>query len=370
MASETGWSKSACQEWVAYCCVHRKMGRSPAVPRRRRQPDRPVGTGIPAPQHRQHVENSRRRGAPGQRHPQRLRHRAELQPGLLGEAAHRRLGGLRRPRRRPSSSAVRNWPISAGLSGVSTAAAFGSIGSGRSAKMKPALSSSSISVLARSFSPGIACSNWRAGGVVELGGDRGAVRQVLQQILQHGHESLIVGLADVMAVEVFQLGEIEPRRRAADRRQVEGVDHLLRREDLLVAVAPAEPHQIVAQRRRQIAHRPIGIDAERAVALRQLRAVRAVDQRDMRHRRQLPAERVVDLLLPRGVDQMIVAADDVGDAHVVVVDHHRQHVGRRCRRRAAAPDRRGSRSARPRGPGPDPRSRSRRSAAPSAGSSA
>ena len=27
---------------------------------------------------------------------------------------------------------------------------------------------------------------------------------------------------------------------------------------------------------------------------------------------------------------MVVAADDVGDAHVVIVDHHRQHVGRRA----------------------------------------
>ncbi len=27
---------------------------------------------------------------------------------------------------------------------------------------------------------------------------------------------------------------------------------------------------------------------------------------------------------------MVVAADDVGDAHVVVVDHDREHVGRRA----------------------------------------
>ena len=27
---------------------------------------------------------------------------------------------------------------------------------------------------------------------------------------------------------------------------------------------------------------------------------------------------------------MVVAADDVGDAHVVIVDHHREHVGRRA----------------------------------------
>ena len=48
----------------------------------------------------------------------------------------------------------------------------------------------------------------------------------------------------------------------------------------------------------------------------------------MGHVRHVPAQRVVDLLLARGVDQMIVAADDVGDAHVVIVDHHREHVGR------------------------------------------
>ena len=136
--------------------------------------------------------------------------------------------------------------------------------------------------------------------------------------------------ADVVAVETFELGEIEPRRRAADLRQVERRDHLLGRDDLLVAMAPAEPDQIIAQRRRQIAHGAIGVDAERTVALRQFRAVGAVDQRDMRHYRHRPAERVVDLFLPGGVGQMIVAADDMGHAHVVVVDDDRQLVGRRA----------------------------------------
>ena len=27
---------------------------------------------------------------------------------------------------------------------------------------------------------------------------------------------------------------------------------------------------------------------------------------------------------------MVVAADDVGDAHVMIVDHHREHIGRRA----------------------------------------
>ena len=42
----------------------------------------------------------------------------------------------------------------------------------------------------------------------------------------------------------------------------------------------------------------------------------------------LPLQRVIDLLLARGVDQMIVAPDDMGDAHVVIVNHDREHVGR------------------------------------------
>ena len=101
-------------------------------------------------------------------------------------------------------------------------------------------------------------------------------------------------------------------------------------KNLLVAVAPAETHQIVAQRHGQIAHAAIGLDAERAVALRQLGAVGAVDERNVRHARHLPAERLIDLRLPGGVGEVIVAADDVGDVHVVVVHHHGQHVGRRA----------------------------------------
>jgi hypothetical protein len=44
----------------------------------------------------------------------------------------------------------------------------------------------------------------------------------------------------------------------------------------------------------------------------------------------VPAERLVDLRLARGVGEVIVAADDVGDAHVVIVDHDGEHVGRRA----------------------------------------
>ena len=93
-------------------------------------------------------------------------------------------------------------------------------------------------------------------------------------------------------------------------------------------MAPSEPDQVIAQRRRQIAHGAVSIDAERAMAFREFGAIRSMDQRNVGHVRKLPRQRVIDLLLARGVDQVIVAANDVGDAHVVIVDHDGEHVGR------------------------------------------
>lgn len=93
-------------------------------------------------------------------------------------------------------------------------------------------------------------------------------------------------------------------------------------------MAPSEPDQIIAQRRRQVSHGPIGVHAQRAMALGKLRAVGSVDQGNVGHAGDAPAERVVDMLLARGVDQMIVAANDMRDAHVVIVDHNGEHVGR------------------------------------------
>ena len=71
------------------------------------------------------------------------------------------------------------------------------------------------------------------------------------------------------------------------------------------------------------------INPERAVAFREFLAVLAVDERDMRPDRHRPAHGVVDHHLARGVVQVIVAPDHVGDAHVVVVDDHGKHVGGR-----------------------------------------
>ncbi len=95
-------------------------------------------------------------------------------------------------------------------------------------------------------------------------------------------------------------------------------------------MAPAQPQQVVAQRRRQEAHVAIGIDAQRAVALAELGAVGPVDQRDVGIDRLRPVHGTDDLELAEGVVQVIVAADHVRDVHVVVVDDDGQHVGRRA----------------------------------------
>ena len=132
-----------------------------------------------------------------------------------------------------------------------------------------------------------------------------------------------------MAVQAVELGEVEARRRAPDAVEIEPLDRPLGRDDLLVAAPPAQAQQIVAQRLGQVAHVAVGRDAERAVALRQLGAVGSVDQRDVGEFRHPPAERLEQLGLAEGVGQMVVAADHVGDFHVVIVDHDREHVGRR-----------------------------------------
>ncbi len=67
-----------------------------------------------------------------------------------------------------------------------------------------------------------------------------------------------------------------------------------------------------------------------AVPLGKLGAVRPVDQRDVGEGRRFQPRASIDQGLAGGVVQVVVAADHVGDAHVVVVDHHGQVVGRRA----------------------------------------
>ena len=135
-------------------------------------------------------------------------------------------------------------------------------------------------------------------------------------------------LAQIVGVDAGELGEVEARRRPAHRGEVEQRHRLVGADDLLVAVAPAEPQEIVAHRLRQEPQFAILGHAQGAVPLAELGAVRAMDQRDMGEARRLAADRTVELDLAEGVGQVVVAANDMGDPHVDVVHHHREHVGR------------------------------------------
>src|SRR5882757_6780450 len=105
-----------------------------------------------------------------------------------------------------------------------------------------------------------------------------------QDAFEFAQEFYRAALADVMAIEVLQLCEIETCRRAPDLRQIECCNHFVRGKNLLVAMSPAKPDQIITHRLRQVAHGPIGIDPKRPMAFGELGSVGAVDEWNMRHR--------------------------------------------------------------------------------------
>ena len=67
-------------------------------------------------------------------------------------------------------------------------------------------------------------------------------------------------------------------------------------------------------------------DGERPVALRQRLPVGADQQTVMAEGGRRGAERLEQLDLRRGVGDVVLAADDMGDAEIDVVDHARQRV--------------------------------------------
>ena len=111
--------------------------------------------------------------------------------------------------------------------------------------------------------------------------------------------------------------------------KVEPGECLIGREDFIIAVAPAQTREIVAHGFGQIAEVAIGFNAQRPVTFGKLRTVRSVDQRHMRKFRHVPAHGLVDLALPSGIGQVVVATNDMRHAHVVIIDHDREVVSRR-----------------------------------------
>ena len=71
------------------------------------------------------------------------------------------------------------------------------------------------------------------------------------------------------------------------------------------------------------------MDAQCAVSFRQLLAVGTVDERNMRPVRDIPAKRLIKLGLAAGIDEMVVPANDMGDAHIMIIHDNGEHIGRR-----------------------------------------
>ena len=65
------------------------------------------------------------------------------------------------------------------------------------------------------------------------------------------------------------------------------------------------------------------------MALGQFAAVGPMNHRDMGEIGLRPTHGIVKLDLAKGVGQMVVAADDLGNAHVVIVDNDGVHIGGR-----------------------------------------
>ena len=126
-----------------------------------------------------------------------------------------------------------------------------------------------------------------------------------------------------------QLVPVQPRRALVDVGDVEPTDGFGIGEDLVIAVAPAQAGQIVAQGLGQIALVGIVAHGLGTVALGQLGPVGTVDQRDMGEGRLGKVQGLIDQGLTGGIVQVVIAANDVGDAHVVVIDDDCQIVGRR-----------------------------------------
>ena len=145
--------------------------------------------------------------------------------------------------------------------------------------------------------------------------------------------------AQVAAVEPAQLALVELGGVLGDALEAEALDELLGGEDrLVVGVAPAQQREVVAHRLGQVAGVAQLLHGRRAVALGELLAVGPVQQRQVRvdrlrrRRRRAPRRdarrrhRLEHEQLLGRVGEVVLAADDVRDVRVEVVDGDREVV--------------------------------------------
>eukprot|EP00825_Cyclidium_porcatum_P048862 TRINITY_DN831_c0_g1_i20.p2 TRINITY_DN831_c0_g1~~TRINITY_DN831_c0_g1_i20.p2 ORF type:complete len:531 (+),score=22.41 TRINITY_DN831_c0_g1_i20:590-2182(+) len=132
----------------------------------------------------------------------------------------------------------------------------------------------------------------------------------------------------VMLVQPQQFFGIELGGGSGDVVEIEPFDELLARKDFVIAMRPAEAGEIIDNGFGQETFVVVLHDRNGTVALRQLGAVIAEDHRQVGVGWHFGAECLKDVDLARGVVDMVVTADDVGDAHIPVIDADAEIVGR------------------------------------------
>ena len=144
----------------------------------------------------------------------------------------------------------------------------------------------------------------------------------------------------ILLVEPFELGAIENGIGSADAGKREALDQFGGAEHFsAIPAGPAEEREKIAESFRQEAFVAIGAHAGGAVAFGEAGAVGAQDERDVRKDRRLGAESAVEQDLFGRVGNVIGAANDMGDAHVDVIDNSAELVGGQGRPAAGASSR-------------------------------
>ena len=159
-----------------------------------------------------------------------------------------------------------------------------------------------------------------AGG--QLGGDERA--QALDEVVR-------LEPPDPLAVEPFEPLAVEDGAALVDGRQVEALDDLVDREDLLLGPGrPAEQRQVVDERFADEALGDVVGDRRLALALAHLRPVGIEDERQVGEARHRVAERPEEQDVLGRVREMVLAPDHVGHLHRRIVDDDREVVERRA----------------------------------------
>ena len=132
----------------------------------------------------------------------------------------------------------------------------------------------------------------------------------------------------VMVVEPLELVEVELGGRLAAMIQAEPLGELRHGENLIVSMAPAQAGQVIQERLGQVAVFFVLHDRHRTVPLGELFAIGPVNHGQVGVIRDLCPQGFQNVDLAGRVVDVIIAANDMADVHVPVVDHHTEVVGR------------------------------------------